>query len=91
MAYSKILCECTNGGTGGSRSRWVVVAGGGGLGACSLASLISPAATTDGDVAEGTAPSPVSPASLAEVARLAEAVVVEVAELGVAGVAPWAF
>lgn len=52
---------------------------------------VSPTATTDGDVAEGTATCPVSPAGFAEVTWLSEAVVVEVAELGVGGFASWTF
>ena len=52
---------------------------------------VSPVATTDWNVAEGTATCPVSPTAFAEVAWLSEAVVVEVTELGVGGFASWTF
>lgn len=44
---------------------------------------VFPAASADGDVAEGSAFRPVSPARFAEIPRLREAVVVVVTEFGV--------
>ena len=81
---------CIPWGSGGEAC--VVASGGAAIViAAAFSSPVSPAATTDGDVAEGTATCPVSPAGFAEVAWLSEAVVVEVAELGVGGFASWTF
>lgn len=79
---------CIPGGEAGvvaCRSAVIVVV------AAAFSTPVSPAATTNRDVAEGTATCPVSPAGLAEVAWLSEAVVVEVAELGVGGFTSWTF